>query len=410
MHKSLITAVISLIVVVVIAGAAFFLWQEVAEETPPASVPMASESPARTAPDASAEREQQSTASTAAPKPESVQPSSEPAEREPAAAAQPAAERPAKQAAEQTPRAATSTGQPEADARSQAKLAALPPGAPAPSFDVVRIARDGHAVIAGRAPANATVTVLDGEQVLATVDADSRGEWAVIIDKSLAAGARELRLVATLADGSTVSSQAPVVLIVPERPEGAAEPGEGKTGTGVLAVQLPSAPKQASRLLQRPVPRGGAAGLSLDTIDYDAAGNVVISGTAPRGSAVRTYLNNQALGDVIASDQNAWQFTPSQQIAAGTHSLRVDQVAPDGKVISRIELPFQRVDPERAAAIVAEAGLSRVIVQPGNSLWRIARRAYGRGVEYTVIFEANKDQIRDPHWIYPGQIFDIPER
>ena len=33
---------------------------------------------------------------------------------------------------------------------------------------------------------------------------------------------------------------------------------------------------------------------------------------------------------------------------------------------------------------------------------------YGRGVHYTVIYEANKDQIRDPDLIYPGQIFAIP--
>ncbi|MEL7488070.1 MAG: LysM peptidoglycan-binding domain-containing protein, partial [Pseudomonadota bacterium] len=49
------------------------------------------------------------------------------------------------------------------------------------------------------------------------------------------------------------------------------------------------------------------------------------------------------------------------------------------------------------------------IVQPGNSLWRIARRAYGSGFQYTVIYEANADQIRDPDLIYPGQIFEVPE-
>jgi len=51
-----------------------------------------------------------------------------------------------------------------------------------------------------------------------------------------------------------------------------------------------------------------------------------------------------------------------------------------------------------------------VIVQPGNSLWRIARRTYGDGVQYTVIYEANKDHIRDPDLIYPGQIFSLPKK
>jgi nucleoid-associated protein YgaU len=49
-------------------------------------------------------------------------------------------------------------------------------------------------------------------------------------------------------------------------------------------------------------------------------------------------------------------------------------------------------------------------VQPGNSLWRIARRLSGKGVDYVHIHGANKAQIRDPDLIYPGQVFEIPAR
>ncbi|HKQ94631.1 MAG TPA: LysM peptidoglycan-binding domain-containing protein, partial [Aestuariivirgaceae bacterium] len=50
----------------------------------------------------------------------------------------------------------------------------------------------------------------------------------------------------------------------------------------------------------------------------------------------------------------------------------------------------------------------RVVIQPGNNLWRISRVIYGQGVRYTIIYQANKDQIRNPHLIYPGQIFATP--
>ncbi|MGB3313128.1 MAG: LysM peptidoglycan-binding domain-containing protein [Albidovulum sp.] len=50
-----------------------------------------------------------------------------------------------------------------------------------------------------------------------------------------------------------------------------------------------------------------------------------------------------------------------------------------------------------------------VTVQPGFSLWRIARENYGDGVLYVKVFEANKDLIRNPDLIYPGQIFTIPD-
>ncbi|HJN60936.1 MAG TPA: LysM peptidoglycan-binding domain-containing protein, partial [Alphaproteobacteria bacterium] len=53
-------------------------------------------------------------------------------------------------------------------------------------------------------------------------------------------------------------------------------------------------------------------------------------------------------------------------------------------------------------------GDALVVVQPGNSLWRIARRAYGGGVYYTEIYGANRAQILDPDMIFPGQILALP--
>lgn len=51
----------------------------------------------------------------------------------------------------------------------------------------------------------------------------------------------------------------------------------------------------------------------------------------------------------------------------------------------------------------------KAIIRHGDNLWTIARRVYGSGLSYTTIYQANTDQIRDPHWIYPGQVFDLPK-
>ena len=51
----------------------------------------------------------------------------------------------------------------------------------------------------------------------------------------------------------------------------------------------------------------------------------------------------------------------------------------------------------------------RVVIQPGNNLWRISRVLYGSGEKYTLLYKANKDQIRDPDMIFPGQIFMTPD-
>lgn len=52
--------------------------------------------------------------------------------------------------------------------------------------------------------------------------------------------------------------------------------------------------------------------------------------------------------------------------------------------------------------------MTAVTVQPGNTLWAIARENYGEGILYVRLYEANRDRIRDPDLIYPGQVFDIP--
>ncbi len=99
-----------------------------------------------------------------------------------------------------------------------------------------------------------------------------------------------------------------------------------------------------------------------------------------------------------------WSFRPSRTLPPGTYRLRVDELKSGGRVARRIEIPFQR-----AAAIAELSDRGIAVVQPGNSLWGIARSTYGQGFQFTLIYEANKEQIRDPDLIYPGQIFTLPK-
>lgn len=47
-------------------------------------------------------------------------------------------------------------------------------------------------------------------------------------------------------------------------------------------------------------------------------------------------------------------------------------------------------------------------VKKGDCLWNIAKAYYGNGAQYTKIYEANKDKIKNPNLIYPNQVFLIP--
>jgi nucleoid-associated protein YgaU len=173
---------------------------------------------------------------------------------------------------------------------------------------------------------------------------------------------------------------------------------------------LPKKGNAPAKLLQKPEPKGGPADnkLSVDTVDYDDKGNVIVAGNAPRGATVQTYVDNKSIGAAKADQDKAWVLKPKKEVKPGTHTLRVDQVDDSGKVISRVELPFVRV--AAAEVLATSTAENRVIVQPGNSLWRIARRVYGSGIRYTVIYQANDNQIRDPDMIFPGQVFNLPAK
>lgn len=287
-----------------------------------------------------------------------------------------------------------------------AQDAAQPTQAPPafPTFDVVRVAPDGKAVIAGRAEAGATVTVKDGDAVVGTTTADARGEWVLLPERPLEPGTRHLSLQARRADGKTVDSEGFVIVVIPPRDD--TRPPEEREPP--VVVLLPKGAEGGSRLLQGPKVLGdtsAAKGLTLDTVDYDDKGNLLLSGRAAPNAPLRAYLDNKEIGGAVADGQGAWRLKPAEQVASGKATLRVDHLGPDGKVLARIEMPFSRAEP---SAIAMAAG--QIIVQPGNSLWRIARALYGEGTHYTVIYQANRDQIRDADLIYPGQLFAVPKR
>lgn len=47
-------------------------------------------------------------------------------------------------------------------------------------------------------------------------------------------------------------------------------------------------------------------------------------------------------------------------------------------------------------------------VKSGDCLWKIAKQFYGNGAQYTKIYNANTDKIKNPNLIYPGQVLTIP--
>lgn len=272
-----------------------------------------------------------------------------------------------------------------------------------PRFDLVRVEPDGSAVVAGKAPAGAVVTILSDGIELGQATATSRGEFVAFVSTVPSKEVQTLELKAQVVGGPTVVSDDTVLLLA-------------KTETNDLSLpeleatpQIPTVVKATSEgvsVVQSP-DLAVLDEVSLDTIGYDAEGEVVLTGRGTPGQRVFIYADGKPVGANAISDRGSWRMV-MVDLNAGRYLLRVDEVDPEGKVLSRVESPFQRVFPEDE---LKTAGLTRsnVVVQPGSNLWTIARIRYGSGVKYTQIYQANRDRIRDPDLIYPGQIFDLPE-
>lgn len=266
-----------------------------------------------------------------------------------------------------------------------------------PSFDIVRVDPQGQAVIAGRAMPGDRVRVLDNGKPIGEVTADQRGEWVLVPDAPIPPGNRQLSLEATGRDGGPVRRSGDVVaLSVMPGASAARNPAR-------LAVLLPGDANHPARVLQQPNPAPAHQGLALDTARYGGRDRLVLSGHADPGARLNIYAGDRLLGTATADPAGKWSLTAPHRQGAGGFELRLDQLAADGTVAHRIAAPFE---PPGATALADRASY---VVRHGNSLWLIARQIYGQGIRYTAIYTANRDQIRDPNRIYPGQLFKLPK-
>jgi nucleoid-associated protein YgaU len=246
-------------------------------------------------------------------------------------------------------------------AETQKQVAALADIAPAkqqpavadtgPRFDVARVDDHGEAaVIAGRAAPGAKVELMRDGQPLDSVIADASGQF-VMTPPKLPAGSYELTLRAKAPDGTVVQSSRTMPVTIAE----AAPP---PARAAAVAKQEAKPDDKSDVVASLPAPRLAA------TPDRSAARPRMMGTPKPRSMA-----RVPAAGATVASASPADVLNTTP----------------------------------------AEAGGSRVVTR-GDSLWALSRLAYGDGARYAVIFNANREKIRNPNLIYPGQTVVMPQK
>jgi nucleoid-associated protein YgaU len=354
-----------------------------------------------------------------------------------AATAAPAVSKPLSGARDQGP-AALEAAQAKADAVAAALGGSpVPPdsGDGVPAFDIARIEPTGEAVIAGRTTPGATVELLRNGELHDRAVADQFGQFVMVAPR-LPSGTYDLTLRSKQPDGTQATSKQSVAVAI--------EPGP--TDRPVVALMTPGKPTVVLSQPAAPKPMAGA--VVVEAVEIEPGGKFHASGRARPGAAVRLYLNDTFVASVTAAADGRFAATINEGVAPGSYRVRLDEVESNsGAVRARAEVPFNVPETVVTASVPAQATASKrpdiaaaakqpllaagvatvlpdgdspsTVVVPkivtttvsrGDSLWRLSRDTYGAGTRYAVIYRANREQIRNPNLIHPGQIFVLPAR
>ena len=250
---------------------------------------------------------------------------------------------------------------------------------PAVTIDTISYSSNGDVILGGRGQAGNFVRIYLDNQSIATSKISANGYWSLELS-DIAPGIYTLRVDELNATGDVVSRAE-----TPFKREAAEELAElmaPETEPEEPSVEVPSQNVAEAPSAQTDAPSSDAPEIAADT-DSD---------TAPE------------TGSDTASDTSVTQVEVTVQAEVAELNPQ-DEQSSDGETVATEAQPA-----DTASVLRTPSQKFRVrTVQPGSTLWAIAKESYGAGIEYFKVFEANKERIRDPDLIYPGQVFEIPD-
>jgi nucleoid-associated protein YgaU len=266
-----------------------------------------------------------------------------------------------------------------------------------PTIDAIEI--DGSRdFFAGAGAEGATVRLyVDGAFV-----ADAQvigGRWLVEAEDVLTKEAHRVRVDMLAAGSSAVAARAEVNFVIAV-PVATVEPDVPTTPApaATVAATEPGTPVETpTPTLATPEP---APTLQPET-------DVAVIEATPE--VPRRTVTTPATPSVIDLSPPADASTAPDLIADASpaQTLPAPTAAPI-QLTGAADVPTMLAVPTGAEEEGARFAAGKVIIRRGDNLWAIARRTYGDGLKYTMIFDANDDQIRNPNQIYPGQVFELP--
>lgn len=252
-----------------------------------------------------------------------------------------------------------------------------------PTFDIVRIEKDGDVVIAGRWLPHQNISIMVNNKIVATERTDYAGEFVYTTSTAWKPGNYTIALLG--AEPEVKSSDKVFVYI---------------SDAGVENSVSLLMTKEGSTLLQAPAMlRDGD--LAVSKIDYLDTGRIVVSGDGLPRLRVSLALDGEYMGFARVSDYRHFGLGADVgELESGKeYELAVRMHDGDGRTIGTVLHKF--VMPEMTGD-----DDTYYTVRRGDCLWIIARNFLRRGVLFSVIAERNA--IQNPDLIYPKQLLQIP--
>ena len=269
------------------------------------------------------------------------------------------------------------------------------------SIDVFRVDEFGNIISAGKVSREAKIEILaDNKKIIGADKTEADGSF-VIFGKVQSTGLVQTVKIRGLIEDKgqeKIVDSADLFFVLPQ-----VEKSNEKEVNKIEKKPLIVRDDGNDLKILAPIQVSSVDSITLDTISYTQDSSTELAGRARLDNTIRIYLNNKLESEVKVNESGAWKTTLSD-IQAGVYTLRLDELNDNGIVEGRLELPFKKED----EALIQAMGEGSITVQPGNSLWRIARKYYGKGIQYVEIFERNSHLIKDPDLIYPGQVFSLP--
>jgi nucleoid-associated protein YgaU len=268
-------------------------------------------------------------------------------------------------------------------------------------------ARPGETAAAGtgRGTPKAAEAIAGGDRAARIVSVDSEPGGKLFVTGSGAPGSQvRLYLNDTLIAPATVGPDGRVTFTIGRGVAGGQyqvrlDQVDPKTGAVLHRAEVPFAMPQAFAQAADPRAAGRAgAGTAAGDTPHQGAGPAGAPGAAGSGSD-----RAAAARDGAGSREDAAR-RPADAAGRATTSPAGDTPRTNDALAALA--PADKPESRTGTVFVAEISTARIV--RGDSLWQISRRTYGRGDRYTVIYDANQTQIRNPDLIYPGQIFVLP--